>query len=100
MEELPNNHNGNGGVVATIQDMANAIREANRGLNAESEVERVMKIHGEFRKSQPPVFKGATDPRVTEEWIRQIKRSMINQRVSEALRVSIASTYLEGQAYH
>lgn len=57
VEELPNNHYGSGGVVAVIQDMANAIREANRGLNAESEVERVIKIHGEFRKFRPLVLK-------------------------------------------
>ncbi|XP_070660658.1 uncharacterized protein [Malus domestica] len=98
--EVPNHNNGNAEVVAAILDMANAIRESNRGFNVESEAERVMKIHGEFRKSRPPVFKGVSDPMVAEEWIRQIKRSMTNQRIPEELRVSIASTYLEGQAYH
>ncbi|KAM1463330.1 hypothetical protein ACFX1Q_047340 [Malus domestica] len=98
--EVPNHNNGNAEVVTAILDMANAIRESNRGFNVESEAERVMKIHGEFRKSRPPVFKGVSDPMVAEEWIRQIKRSMTNQRIPEELRVSIGSTYLEGQAYH
>lgn len=96
----PQNHvaNGNDGVVAAILEMANAIREGNH--RAEDEEGKVMRIQGEFRKSKPLVFKGLPDPIMAEEWLRQMKRKMTNQRIPENLRVTIASTYLEGQAYH
>ena len=35
-----------------------------------------------------------------KEWLRQMRRKMNEQRVPRSLKVSIASTYLEGQAYH
>lgn len=98
MEGQHDNSNSNSGVIAAIQEMANAIRgNNNHQENAES---RVMRIQGEFRKSRPPVFRGIMDPMIAEEWLRQITRSMNNQKVPEDLKVTIACTYLEGQAYH
>ncbi|XP_062029239.1 uncharacterized protein LOC133745201 [Rosa rugosa] len=96
MEEQ--HEDSNSAVIAAIQDMANAIRGGNNN-HQEDTGNRVMRIQGEFRKSRPPVFKGKMDPMMAEEWLRQIT-SMNNQRVPKDLKVIIACTYLEGQAYH
>ncbi|KAL6125409.1 hypothetical protein ACLB2K_073468 [Fragaria x ananassa] len=90
--------NGNGGVIAAIQDMANAIRGNNN--HQEDVGSRVMRIQGEFQKPRPLVCKGIMDSMKAEEWLRQITRSMNNQIISEDLKVTIACTYLEGQSYH
>lgn len=98
-----NDQNDIAGMVAAIGEMVNVIKEMNenyRGRQHGNEGDRLMLIQGEFRKTRPPVFKGEPDPMVAEEWLRQIKRRMANQGVPEDLMVSIACTYLEGQAYH
>ncbi|XP_068319750.1 uncharacterized protein [Pyrus communis] len=59
-----------------------------------------MRIQGEFRKAQPSIFKGDPNLMQAEEWLRQIKRKLNDQNVPENLKVTIACTYLEGQAYH
>ncbi|XP_062012531.1 uncharacterized protein LOC133729070 [Rosa rugosa] len=87
-------------VIAAIQDMASAIRENHNGNHQEGNEERVMRIQGEFRKARPPIFKGTLDPMIAEEWLRQMKRTLNNQKVPEDLKVIISSTYLEGAAYH
>ncbi|XP_040365116.1 uncharacterized protein LOC121048850 [Rosa chinensis] len=100
-EQQSNDMNGNAGVILAIQDMASAIRQNNSGDHHDSNAEeRVMRIQGAFRKAKPPIFKGTLDPMVAEEWLLQMKRSMNNQRIPDDLKVTIACTYLEGQAYH
>lgn len=87
-------------VIAAIQEMASAIRENRNGNHQEGNEERVMRIQGEFRKARPPIFKGILDPMVAEEWLRQMKRTLNNQKVPEDLKVIVACTYLESAAYH
>ncbi|XP_016648315.1 PREDICTED: uncharacterized protein LOC103327202 [Prunus mume] len=90
-------------IMLAIQDMASAIRETNQQNHEphqETQDDQIMRIQGEFRKTRPPVFKGDPNPMAAEEWLRQIKRKMNEQRVPGNLKVTIASTYLEGQAYH
>ncbi|XP_021801634.1 uncharacterized protein LOC110745800, partial [Prunus avium] len=88
-------------IMLAIQDMASAIRETNNHEpHHETQDDQIMRIQGEFRKTRPPVFKGDPNPMVAEEWLRQMRRKMNEQRVPENLKVTIASTYLEGQAYH
>ncbi|CAL9016943.1 unnamed protein product [Prunus brigantina] len=100
MAESGNEFNGNAGVILAIQDMASAIREnSNQDHRHETEEDRVMRIQGQFRKTKPTIFKGEPNPMAAEEWLRQIKRKMDNQRIPEDIRVVIACTYLEGQAY-
>ncbi|CAL8153028.1 unnamed protein product [Prunus armeniaca] len=80
--------------------MASAIREnSNQDHRHETEEDRVMRIQGQFRKTKPTIFKGEPNPMAAEEWLRQIKRKMDNQRILADIRVVIACTYLEGQAY-
>lgn len=92
--------NSNSGVIAAIQDMAKAIRDNSREYHREDAEDKVLRIQGEFRKCRPPIFKGKPNPMVAEEWIRQMKRKLINQGIPEEFKVVIACTYLEGQAYH
>ncbi|KAI5350357.1 hypothetical protein L3X38_003248 [Prunus dulcis] len=100
MAESGNEFNGNAGVILAIQDMASAIREnSNQDRHHETEEDQVMKIQGQFRKMKPTVFKGEPNHMAAEEWLRQIKRKMDNQRILEDIRVVIACTYLQGQAY-
>ncbi|CAB4289738.1 unnamed protein product [Prunus armeniaca] len=100
MAESRNKFNGNVGVILAIQDMALVIREnSNQDRRHEIEEDRVMRTQGEFHKTKPTIFKGEPNPRVAKEWLRQIKRKMDNQRIPEDIRVVIACTYLEGQAY-
>ena len=103
MEEFGSHSNveigNNFGIIAAIQDMANAIQNNHGGAPPENAEDRVLRIQGEFRKSKPPVFKGSTDPMIAEEWVRQMKRSLTNKRIPEDLQVTVACTYLEGQAY-
>ncbi|CAL2257126.1 unnamed protein product [Prunus armeniaca] len=100
MADSGNEFNGNAGVILAIQDMASAIREnSNQDHRHETEVDRVMRIQGQFCKTKPTIFKGEPNPMAAEEWLRQIKRKMDNQRIPEDIRVVIACTYLEGQAY-
>ncbi|CAB4294395.1 unnamed protein product [Prunus armeniaca] len=90
-------------IMLAIQDMASAIRKTNQQNHEphqETQDDRIMRIQGEFRKTRPPVFKGDPNPMAAEEWLRQMKRKMNEQRVPGNLKVTIASTYLEGQAYH
>lgn len=87
-------------MVAAIQDMAKAIRDNNREYRQDDTEDRVLRIQGEFRKYRPPIFKGKPNPMVAEEWIRQMKRKLNNQGIPEELKVDVACTYLEGQAYH
>nr|XP_011459357.1 PREDICTED: uncharacterized protein LOC105349937 [Fragaria vesca subsp. vesca] len=87
-------------VVDAIQDMASVIRENRNGNHLEDSEERVMRIQGEFRKARPPMFKGALDPMIAEEWLRQMKRTLNNQKVPEDLKVIVACTYLESAVYH
>ncbi|CAL9019208.1 unnamed protein product [Prunus brigantina] len=80
--------------------MSSTIREnSHQDHRHETEEARVMRIQGQFRKTKPTIFKGEPNPMVAEEWLRQIKRKMDNQRIPEDIRVVIACTYLEGQAY-
>ena len=97
-EQQNHNANGNDVVVAAILEMAKAIREGSH--RTEDESGKIMRIQRDFRKSKPPIFKGLPDPIMAEEWLRQMKRKMNNLKVPGNLRVVIASTYLEGQAYH
>ncbi|XP_021830989.1 uncharacterized protein LOC110771064 [Prunus avium] len=88
-------------IMLAIQDMASTIRETNNHEpHQETQDDQIMRIQGEFRKTRPPVFKGDPNPMVAEEWLRQMRRKMNEQRVPGNLKVTIASTYLEGQAYH
>lgn len=100
MAGIEGHNNDNSGVIEAIQEMASAIRKNNNDHHQEDFGERVMRIQGEFRKCQPPIFNGVPDPMAAEEWIRQIRRKLNNQKVPEELKVDIACTYLEGQAYH
>lgn len=100
MAGIGGHNNDNSGVIEAIQEMASAIRKNNNDHHQEDFGERVMRIQGEFRKCQPPIFNGVPDPMAAEEWIRQIKIKLNNQKVPEELKVDIACTYLEGQAYH
>ncbi|CAL8992068.1 unnamed protein product [Prunus brigantina] len=80
--------------------MASAIREnSNQDRHHETEEDRVMRIQGQFCMVKPTIFKGESNPMAAEEWLRQIKRKMDNQRIPEDIRVVIICTYLEGQAY-
>ncbi|XP_062013812.1 uncharacterized protein LOC133730194 [Rosa rugosa] len=99
MAGIEGHDNSTSGVLEAIQDMASAIRK-NNNSQQEDAGGRFMRIQGEFCKCQPPIFKGVPDPMAAEEWIRQIKRKLKNQRVPEELKVEIACTYLEEQAYH
>ena len=90
-------------VLLAIHDMASAIRETsqhNHEPHDETESDQIMRIQGEFRKTRLSIFKGDLNPMQAEEWLRQIKRKLNDQRVLENLKVIIACTYLEGQAYH
>ncbi|KAM0956511.1 hypothetical protein ACFX13_025386 [Malus domestica] len=59
-----------------------------------------MRIQSEFHKTQPSVFRGDPNPMQAEKLLSQIRRNMNDQRVPENLKVTIACTYLKGQAYH
>ncbi|CAL8089945.1 unnamed protein product [Prunus armeniaca] len=90
-------------IMLVIQDMASAIREKNQHNHEphqETQDYQIMRIQGEFHKTRPPVFKGDPNPMVAEEWLRQMRRKMNEQRVPGNLKVTTASTYSEGQAYH
>ncbi|XP_050142171.1 uncharacterized protein LOC126618121 [Malus sylvestris] len=90
-------------VLLAIHDMASAIRETNQHNHEPhegTENDQIMRIQGEFRKTRPSIFKGDPNPMQAEEWLRQIKRKLNDQRVPENLKVTVACTYLEGQAYH
>ncbi|XP_016647093.1 PREDICTED: uncharacterized protein LOC107880328 [Prunus mume] len=100
MAEFGNEFNGNVGVILAIQDMTSAIREnSNQDRHHETKEDRVMRIQGQFCKTKPTIFKGELNPMAAEEWFRQTTRKMDNQRIPEDIRVVIACTYLEGQAY-
>ncbi|KAM2168796.1 hypothetical protein ACFX1Q_038204 [Malus domestica] len=100
MANNQNEFNGNVEEILAIQDMATTFRESNnQDRHHETEENRVMRIQGEFCKTKPTIFSGEPNTIAAEEWLRQMKRKMDNQKVPEDVRVIVACTYLEGQAY-
>ncbi|XP_048424647.1 uncharacterized protein LOC125470146 [Pyrus x bretschneideri] len=82
-------NNNNMEVLLAIHDMASAICETNQHNHEpheETESDQIMRIQGEFWKARPSIFKGDPNLMQAEEWLRQIKRKLNDQRVRENLK--------------
>ena len=53
-----------------------------------------------FRKNKPPTFRGEVDPRIAEEWIRDIEGIFEHARVPKEEKVTCAKFLLQMDAKH
>ncbi|XP_028070165.1 uncharacterized protein LOC114272645 [Camellia sinensis] len=58
-------------------------------------------LFSEFRKQRPPKFTGVLDPKVAENWLRQIEKMLDTMGITEATdRIALAVFELDDEADH
>ncbi|XP_028078921.1 uncharacterized protein LOC114280745 [Camellia sinensis] len=59
------------------------------------------RLFSEFRKQRPPKFAGVPDPKVVENWLRQIEKMLDTMSITEAAdRIALAVFELDDEANH
>ncbi|XP_028098735.1 uncharacterized protein LOC114298367 [Camellia sinensis] len=59
------------------------------------------RLFSEFRKQRPPKFTGVPDPKVAENWLRQIEKMLDTMGITEAAdRIALAVFELDDEADH
>ncbi|XP_028058454.1 uncharacterized protein LOC114262299 [Camellia sinensis] len=96
-----NNHDHAPTSAANLpENVGNQILEELGRLRKTRQNERTH-LFSEFRKQRPPIFIGEPDPKIAENWIRQIEKIFNTMGITEHIdRIDLAVYQLEGEADH
>ena len=87
--------------MEVIARSSGALRSEERGnhYNRDEHNNRAVTLE-QFKKLDPPIFRGSINPMVAEAWIKQIEKIFTALGCGEEQKVVFASFVLQGEADH
>ena len=85
-----NNISDTGGMTLLVNTLAQLVHNQQPGQRS---------IVAEFKRLNPPIFEGTTDPTIVDKWTQEMEKAFDLLGSTETNKVTLAAYQLQGGAY-